>query len=354
MDFTLFSEKITGQYIEKLPFVAFALPDSNRISALFQKNDALHSIEKLNESGFVMAPFDYKNTAYLIPEKNSESVQTELVKECFESKKVLIFEDEIEENNYLKLLIETIKTIKRNKAGKIVISRPKDFELHNFSVEVLLKRLFSIYPTAFRYIWFHPKTGLWCGATPETLVETENNFFKTMALAGTQPYSNNEAVTWRPKEIDEQQQVTEMILGKLKLDTSALEVSETYTHQAGSLLHLRTDITGKLNNATTLTSIVQALHPTPAVCGNPQKFAQDFIRKNEGYPRLFYTGFLGPVNPIECCATLMVNLRCMKIEDHIARVFVGGGITQDSNPKEEWQETQNKMQTMLQVLQPML
>lgn len=175
-----------------------------------------------------------------------------------------------------------------------------------------------------------------------------------MALAGTQPYTKEKSVFWRPKEKDEQQQVTNMILDKLKPVTSSLQISETYTHQAGALLHLRTDITGELNTQTTLTAIATALHPTPAVGGNPKKIAQDFILENEGYNREYYTGFFGPVFNNGTSATLMVNLRCMRIENEAARLFVGGGITLDSHPGEEWQETQNKMQTMLQVLQPML
>ena len=44
----------------------------------------------------------------------------------------------------------------------------------------------------------------------------------------------------------------------------------------------------------------------------------------------------------------------MKIEENKAHLYVGGGITFDSNPEEEWEETQNKLQTMLQVVQPIL
>ncbi|WP_374958131.1 chorismate-binding protein, partial [Gilvibacter sp.] len=84
------------------------------------------------------------------------------------------------------------------------------------------------------------------------------------------------------------------------------------------------------------------------------KFAKEFILQNEGYNREFYTGFLGPVNENGASASLMVNLRCMKIENNTARIFVGGGITIGSQPADEWQEIQNKMQTMLQVLAPML
>lgn len=354
MDFNLLAEKIANQYNKKLPFVIYSLPENDNLHALLQKDDTLHAVQELSESGFVLSPFDYKGSSYFIPENESDIFKSEFIKDVFKPTTIAITEEENEEKIYIKLLDATIETIKNGEARKIVISRPKNFQLQNFSVEKLLERLFSAYPTAFRYIWYHPKRGLWCGATPEILVQMENNSFQTMALAGTKSYINNEPVIWGAKEQDEQQQVTDSILNELASVTSAMEVSDTYTHRAGSLLHLRTDIKGKLNNKITLTDIAVALHPTPAVCGNPQKFAQEFIIANEDYPREFYTGFVGPINKYNSSASLMVNLRCMKIEENTARIFVGGGITRDSNPKEEWQETQNKMQTMLQVLQPML
>ena len=44
----------------------------------------------------------------------------------------------------------------------------------------------------------------------------------------------------------------------------------------------------------------------------------------------------------------------MKIDPQMATLYVGGGITLDSTPELEWQETKNKMTTMLSVLAPML
>ncbi|WP_313113347.1 isochorismate synthase [Aequorivita sediminis] len=354
MDFNILSDKISNHYLKKLPFVIYSKPNSNKLSTLLQKNDFLYKIEDLNQSGFILSPFNYQNSCCFIPERESEIYVSDFFKKTFTAEATSVSYEEDEEASYIKLLEDTIEAIKNDLASKIVISRPKNLKLQSFSIDKLLKRLFSAYPTAFRYIWYHPRTGLWCGATPETLVSLDNAIFTTMALAGTQAYISDESVTWRPKELDEQQQVTNMILDKLKPVTSSLEVSKTYTHRAGSLLHLRTDITGKLNDNTTLTTVASALHPTPAVGGNPKEIAQKFILENEGYNREFYTGFFGPVFNNGTSANLMVNLRCMKIEDDVARIFVGGGITLESNPKEEWQETQNKMQTMLQVLQPML
>ena len=355
MEYKLLIEKISKHYCKKLPFVVFSLPESDSLNAFFQKDVKQITVEKLTENGFVFAPFDFKDTSFFIPQNGPESLKCEFVKHDIKLTPIAISEDIDEKVRYIKLLGKTVEAIKKRNASKIVISRQKDFKLKDFSIEKLTERLFSAHSTAFRYIWYHPNTGLWCGATPETLVQIENNSFKTMALAGTQPYTNRASVFWGSKELEEQQLVTDSIIDSLQRVTSVLKVSNPHTHQAGSLLHLRTDITGVLKNGkATLTTIATALHPTPAVCGSPKKFAKEFILENEGYDREFYTGFLGPILENGQSASLMVNLRCMKIEGNIAHVFVGGGITLASQLQDEWNETQNKIQTMLQVLQPMI
>ncbi len=355
MEYELFIKKIFDHRDKNLPFVVYAMPNSNSIHALFQKDLTAHSPDGFTENGFVFSPFNVEMPSFFMAEKNSESAVCEFTKPEVAAAPVKIKPRPSERDRYIKLVAKTIKSIKKRQATKIVISRKSDFELAHFSLEQLIERLFSSYNAAFRYIWYHPETQLWCGATPELLVQIANNSFKTMALAGTQPVTNRLPVHWGPKEMDEQQLVTDSIIDSLQRVTSVLKISNPHTHQAGSLLHLRTDITGMLKSGkATLTSIAAALHPTPAVCGSPKKNARDFILKNEGYNREFYTGFLGPILDNGNAASLMVNLRCMKIENTQARIFVGGGITIGSQPAEEWEETKNKMQTMLHLLQPML
>ena len=354
MDFKALIERVSLQFDKKLPFVVFSLANSEIIKCYCQNNDTLHIDNTLSKNGFVLCPFDSRLKSFLIPQNESESYQATIDFSKIERERVEVSELEGDKITYEEIIQRTIDTIKSGSAKKIVISRRKDFSLRDFSIENLIERLFSIYPTAFRYVWYHPETGIWCGATPEILVDIKKNKFKTMALAGTQPYTEGNIV-WRKKELEEQHFVTEAILDNLKGIVEDLNVSETRSHQAGTLLHLCTDISGKLQNGSkALSKIAEALHPTPAVCGTPREFARDFIINNEDYSREFYTGFTGPIDDDGTSATLMVNLRCMKIENGKASVFVGGGITSDSVPEEEWKETQNKMQTMLQVLQPML
>jgi isochorismate synthase len=174
-------------------------------------------------------------------------------------------------------------------------------------------------------------------------------------LAGTKKIGGHFEPDWTSKEITEQEYVTEAITDCLQKVTSIIKISRTVTHRAGPVAHLRTDITGILKKGkATLDTISETLHPTPAVCGTPQKFAKEFILEKEGYDREFYTGFVGPVNRKDSNSFLFVNLRCAKIEEGMASFYVGGGITSDSIPESEWVETQNKLQSMLQVLHPFL
>ena len=337
------------------PFVIFLMPDSDKIIAMLQRDKQLHTTDEFTAKGVVIAPFDYSDFAYCIPESESEMLESTLEDSQIEMTDVNCDEDILEKERYLKLVREAAFSIQKKMAAKIVVSRKKELQLKNLDFSTLFLRLFNLYPGAFRYIWFHPKTGLWCGATPEVLVKTEDTSFSSMALAGTQKFNDKTPIYWSDKEIEEQQYVTDAITTSLQKVTDVLKVSKTYTHQAGSLVHLRTDITGILRRGkATLNTISRALHPTPAVCGTPKISAKKFILENEGYDREFYTGFIGPICGNDACSNLYVNLRCMKIDGNMATLFVGGGITLASKDVDEWEETQNKLQTMLQVLQPML
>jgi len=220
-------------------------------------------------------------------------------------------------------------------------------EVDSFSITKTFSNMMSKYINAFVYVWFHPKIGLWMGATPEKLVSIENNQFKTMALAGTQPYTKN--VKWNTKEIIEQELVTTYITSKLESIHLDFNVSKPYTVKAGALAHIRTDITGSFNFKNDLASILKIMHPTPAVCGMPKQIAKEFILDNENYNREYYTGFLGELN-LDNNSHLFVNLRCMQVLKTKILIYVGGGITMDSNAEKEWQETVEKSKIMKKIL----
>ena len=81
----------------------------------------------------------------------------------------------------------------------------------------------------------------------------------------------------------------------------------------------------------------------------PKLSAINFINANEGYNREYYSGFLGEFRMQEQ-TNLFVNLRCCEIENNLITIYVGCGITKDSQAVKEFIETENKAKTILSVL----
>ena len=341
--------KILKSYDQNLPFVCFKKPNSSSLKAYFEKNSLLQFSDSFKESGFVFSPFDHKNRTIIFLEKTSDIVEETYQNQSKifrKNKNQTLFSDK---ENHLKLVQKGINSIKDKKFSKVVLSRKEMIQTEAVDVLSVFERLVQTYQNAFVYVWFHPKVGLWIGATPEKLMTLKNNKFHTVALASTQNYEGNLTPVWGDKEKIEHQYVVDYIVSQIKSQKNEFilkdfNVSETYTVRAGNLLHLKADITGVIDNFN-LNKFIQTLHPTPAICGLPRESSKAFIINNENYQRTYYSGFLGEIN-IDFQTELFVNLRCAEIDKDIVTIFVGGGITIDSDPEKEWEETLNKTKTI--------
>ena len=367
--------KIENQLQSQLPFVAYRKPNDNRINAILQNNTNLHLTKTFKERGFVFSPFNADNDSVVIPLEQAELINTYWQKDAVldTSHHNLKFNDpEVDKIQHVNLVEKGIEAISTGAFKKVVLSRRET--LRNIPANPLgiFKSLLTTYPLAFVYCWYHPKVGMWLGATPETLLKIKGHSFSIMALAGTQNYKGTLNVTWQAKEQQEQQFVTDFILEQIKGVVTNISLSNVETVRAGNLLHLRTLIKGNLPQSKIgLKALLHSLHPTPAVCGLPKAKAKAFILENENYDRSFYTGFLGELNfekdakPVTSSRNiehraystkikstqLYVNLRCMQLIGNNAYVYVGGGITETSNPEAEWEETVAKSMVIKNVLQ---
>ena len=345
-------ERVKIQQKLNLPFVIYRKPNSKTLIGIFQKDDHLHFLEDFDQKGFVFAPFSGVPICFPFDQSEVKFNTTYFKNEIKVSHHDAIQLEEKEK--FEALVLKGIEVIKAGIFNKIVLSRKETFKVSGFHLEDTFEKMLHNYPAAFCYTWFHPKIGSWMGATPERLVKAKEYKFQTMSLAGTQSYKDDEDVVWKSKERKEQEFVTDFIIDKLKKEIKEVQISEPYTTRAGNLLHLRTDIEGVLNHKASLKKVIDILHPTPAVCGLPKDLSKAFIEQNEGYNREFYTGFLGEINQDyatnDNATDLYVNLRCMKIEKDQVNLFVGCGITKDSIPELEWNETVNKAKTMKQIL----
>ncbi|MCK4749019.1 MAG: chorismate-binding protein, partial [Bacteroidales bacterium] len=175
----------------------------------------------------------------------------------------------------------------------------------------------------------------------------------TISLAGTRPYSdeNLDINKWKVKEVLEQEYVTRYIHDVLRsFEIRDYRIISPYVRKAGNLVHLATDFSFGFNGVTRdLWDFLDAMHPTPAVAGYPKDDAITYIKNLEPHDREYYTGFLGPIAGNEVI-DLFVNLRCIKISPAFLALFIGGGITLESDPEEEWVETRWKADELLGIL----
>lgn len=200
---------------------------------------------------------------------------------------------------------------------------------------------FKLHPEAFRYIYYTPRHGAWLGASPEILLQYDKtaDTFATMALAGTRPLSDSEQ-PWSGKNLAEQGVVRDYIVDTLYDLGLQPVVGNTETLTTGNIQHLLTRITGRCEGVNPRV-ILDALNPTPALCGWPRASALEEIIEYERHPRRCYGGYVAVEG--DESVTAYVNLRCVNFDNagHWC-MYVGGGIMADSDAADEWDETCHK------------
>ena len=315
----------------------------------------LHSLTELNgKQGFVVAPFEVKaDQPVVLIQGKTETIALSNEQLTADDGKNRLPSDM---SNYYKVDFANYHSqLEADKFRKIVLARCADEQMPNGVKPIdLFYRACQLYPRLFIALVDTEKSGCWLTATPEILLDGHGADWRTIALAGTMKLEGDqldgegETLTWSTKNIQEQRIVATYITECLEQFTGDFREEGPRTVRAANLVHLRSDFTFKLADNNKIGALLQALHPTPAVCGLPKREAFKFIVKNEHTPRRYYSGFMGPVAQED--THLYVSLRCMNIDGDVCHLYAGGGLLKDSVEEQEWLETEAKMETMKKLL----
>jgi len=202
-----------------------------------------------------------------------------------------------------------------------------------------------------------PRTLL--GASPELLVSRRGRVVTSRPLAGTAPRSpdpdedarRGEALAASAKDLREHALVVERVAEGLAPFCESLDVPEAPSlTRTAALWHLASRIEGRLREpAPTSLELAEALHPTPAVCGEPTAAAREAIAELEEFPRGFYAGLVGWCDA-DGDGEWAIAIRCAEVSGRAARVYAGAGIVEGSRPEAELAETGAKFRTLLAAL----
>ncbi len=251
------------------------------------------------------------------------------------------------------------RTVRRldDNLTKVVLARAANAIMTDKIDPVYLVRwLASRYPSC----WTYYNAGL-VGATPELLVRLEHGLVTSRVLAGTIRRNTDEELDMKlaqtlarsSKNLVEHQFAVESVAKSLAQFSLSMNVPERpFVLELPNVLHLASDVTARVREEANALRVVGALHPSAAVCGTPTQVAQATIAELEQLDRGRYSG---PVGWIDAAGDgeFGIALRCGQIDPlhpSSITIYAGCGIVAESDPDEEYAETEAKLVPMLQAL----
>ncbi|MDH6130787.1 isochorismate synthase [Kitasatospora sp. MAA4] len=258
---------------------------------------------------------------------------------------------------YEQSVAEAVALIRTYELSKVVLARALDLRSPEpIAVAPMLRRLARRDPGGYTFAVGLPERRTLIGASPELLLSRRGSRVVANPLAGSLPRAEDpaedeqraRALLASAKDQHEHAVVVDAIHKALAPYCTTLDVpARPVLIRTAAMWHLSTTLVGELADPdTTALELACALHPTPAVCGEPTSRARQVIGDLEPFDRGLYTGMVG-WSDAHGDGEWVVTIRCAEVAEHTMRLFAGAGIVGDSSPAAELAETSAKFRTLL-------
>jgi salicylate biosynthesis isochorismate synthase/menaquinone-specific isochorismate synthase len=251
-----------------------------------------------------------------------------------------------------------VERIDAGEAEKIVLAREVLVEADSAQDPALVfGALRELFPSCFCFCCGTPEAAF-LGASPELLVRRSGATAATVGLAGSTRRSADpsvddhlgESLLRSAKDREEHEIVVRRIERELRGMSVWVDAgADPVIAKVANIQHLATPITAQLAEPRSAVELAGALHPTPAVGGEPREAALGAIAELEGMDRGWYAGPVGWMDAAED-GEFCVALRSALLRDRVAHLYAGAGIVADSDPGAELAETELKLEAMLPLL----
>jgi len=258
--------------------------------------------------------------------------------------------DTPDSDGYVDLVRSILDAINNGSLTKAVAARRTDLEFESKpDVYSIYRSINDISASVYSFIIQPDDRHTFIGFTPERLFRLENGVVTTEAVAGTAPIETAGDLLKSEKDLHEHQVVIDYLKDSLSGICSDVRCDNDVTlKDAGVVSHLYSIIKGTILEDKGVSEILDLLHPTPAVCGQPKDDALVFIRERESFDRGLYAGAVGIIE--KNFAEVAVAIRSMLICDTTISLFAGAGIVDGSEPDAELAEIESKIRTYLKIL----
>lgn len=334
----------------KFPEAYFAVPTFQLIIKGERAFVSIHLITKEKET---FAAFD------ALRKKRDRLIHAAQVSELKKYRKPLVVKrTELKKKEYLDSIKKVTAVIKAQQAEKVVIARALKLNFDQpLEPAAALYQVSEEQPESFLF-GMEAENQFFFGATPERLVKVQDRQALSTCLAGSTPRGKtveidtalgNELLNDK-KNRSEHQFVVKMISQVFNAHSSKMFVPKMpKLMKIRDIQHLYTPVEGELKEGSNLLDLVQDLHPTPALGGEPKQEAMSLIRQYETMSRGYYAAPVGWIDA-NGDGEFAVAIRSALLDGKEAYLYAGGGIVEDSHPEAEYDETWVKFRPMLRVL----
>lgn len=278
------------------------------------------------------------------------------------------------ERTWCATVSDAIELMDEGQAHKLVLARCVKVHSESGPLDIssALQRLATDYNTCWTYSvridhTTDPTAHRLFGATPERLVRVLDGQFHARVLAGTvdraKAPEQTDGMQWAHRELhDDPKQraehdfaVTSLLESVAAYTQEIISAPEPFVLELPNVWHLASDLRASLapgpgGSVVSALELVEALHPTAAVCGTPTEVAAAAIAQLEGMDRGLYAGPVGWVDSYHNGDFGIALRGAVQRDAHTADVYAGCGVLPASVPEDEWAETQAKLRPVVEAL----
>lgn len=240
---------------------------------------------------------------------------------------------------------------------KVVMSRKQVFKTNCKDIIGALLQEEKLSDNHYIFILKLDEERIFLSLSPEKLFKVNNGILSSEAIAGTRSRGQDENEDTRleeelincSKELNEHRIVAHEISKVFEATCDDFkQLSKEEVLKLSAVQHLMSRYRGKLKEGHNPFDLIKLFHPTPAVGGYPKDIAYSTIRELEGYDRGFYASPVGILS--SQYSEVIVAIRSALYFKNYLHVYGGAGIVEGSDPNQEWNETQKKMNTIKEFM----
>ncbi|WP_069650287.1 aminodeoxychorismate synthase component I [Caloranaerobacter ferrireducens] len=196
--------------------------------------------------------------------------------------------------------------------------------------------------------------------SPERFIKVKDRIVETRPIKGTRPRGKTyeEDLCLREELLNSEKDKAELLMivdlerndiGKVA-KIGSVKVPELFKlEEYSNVHHLVSTVVGELDEGKDLVDLIKAVFPGGSITGAPKVRAMEIIDELEPNQRNVYTGCIGYLG-FDGSIDLNIAIRTIVKKGDCVYFQVGGGITWDSNPYDEYEETLHKAKSIIKAL----